>query len=234
MADKNELKMLKMLLHAGADPNLLDKNNASPLMRAIDSCEPAMVKYLLSHGAMVGLKRVFNKHELFLAIRQGNLVRVRYVFKKYSADLLKYRNKGGDTALHIAAEFGQTAIASFLLKTGADINRKNNSGDTALHLSVLNRKKNTVALLIKKGADVNVRNNSGETPLHGSVWCKSLVEKLIDAGADVDARDNFGDSPLNHAIESECYSVVEFLIQSGTQFSTKGFYGQSSLHKSVH
>lgn len=227
----DERRILKMLLKAGADPNKLDCKNNSPLLSAIERSDVSMVTSLLSHGAQVGLKRVYKEHDIFLATRKGNLVRVKYLLKKNGESYLSFRDVNGDTLLHIAAEYGHTGLMEFLLKRGVDINKKNHEGNTALHLAASNRKRHCVSLLIVKGALLNARNNSGETPLHLSIWSSIMIEKLIDGGADADARDNFADTPLNHAVESECLKGAEKLIQLGADLEARGFYGQTALHK---
>ncbi|MCM8534400.1 MAG: ankyrin repeat domain-containing protein [Lentisphaeraceae bacterium] len=234
MATKNEVKIMKMLLKAGADPNLLDQNNTSPLSRSIERSEVVMVKSLLSHGAMVGLKQVYKDHDSFLAARSGNLVRIKYLFKKGNVGLLNIRDKNGNTLMHMAAECGHQNVVEFLLKKGALINRKNSEGNTPLHLSVSNRKSNALAFMVKKGANVNARNNSGESPLHLAVWSTVYVEKLLDAGADINARDNFSDTPLNHAVENDNIKSVDKLLKCGADVNYRGFYGQTALHKASH
>jgi ankyrin repeat protein len=230
-----EVRILKMLLKAGADPNLLDCKNSSPLSRAIERSDLSMVKSLLSHGAMVGLKRVYKEHDIFLATRKGNLVRVKFLFKaKPEAHYLNYRDNSGNTLMHLASEYGHPDLMEFLIKRGAEINRKNHEGNTPLHLSVSNRKRQAVALLLMKGVDINARNNSGETPLHLSIWSTVMIEKLLDVGADIDARDNFGDTPLNHAVESDCLQGAEKLVHLGADLDARGFYGQTALHKACN
>jgi len=40
-------------MHAGSDGNAMTWNGATPLMRAIESCKPDVVKYLLDCGVSV-------------------------------------------------------------------------------------------------------------------------------------------------------------------------------------
>jgi uncharacterized protein len=234
MAIKNDVKILKTLLKAGADPNLLDQNNTTALSRAIERSDVSMVKSLLSHGAMVGLKRVYKEHDIFLSARSGNLVRIKYLFKNSSEDLIRIRNKTGNTLLHLSAECGHQKVIEFLLKQGAEINRKNHEGNTPLHLAVSARKPHALSLLVKKGANVNARNNAGEAPLHYAVWSTNMVEKLLDAGADINARDNFSDTPLNHAVENDNEKSVDKLLKCGADVNIRGFYGQAALHKATY
>ena len=63
--------------------------------------------------------------ELIVALNQGN------------NSTNWYKNKNGNTALHIAAGEGHINIVEILLNRGIDINSKNNDGDTALHWACL-------------------------------------------------------------------------------------------------
>jgi ankyrin repeat protein len=76
-----------------------------------------------------------------------------------------------NTALHIAALFGQANMVKLLLKKGADINRKNRVGFTPLHFAAIHGSENTIKalannpdcdLLIQGGADA-------QTALHQAV-----------------------------------------------------------------
>ena len=69
------------------------------------------------------------------------------------------------SALADAAEHGDKANVSTLLKTGADVNVAQVDGTTALHWAAYNDDADTVALLLKAGANVNAVNNYGVPPL---------------------------------------------------------------------
>lgn len=49
--DEEGMKIVRMLIDAGANVNVRDPNEETPLMNAIVSNNPAMVKYLIEHGA---------------------------------------------------------------------------------------------------------------------------------------------------------------------------------------
>lgn len=69
--------------------------------------------------------------------------------------------ESGYTALHYAAERGNTKIVQLLVENGADINAKNDFGNTPLLLAINFSMKDTVVYLLANGADVNVRNKDG-------------------------------------------------------------------------
>ncbi|KAL0165409.1 hypothetical protein M9458_041162, partial [Cirrhinus mrigala] len=46
-----QLDIIQLLLEAGASVDLPTLNGATPLMRAIESCRPSCVEYLIKAGA---------------------------------------------------------------------------------------------------------------------------------------------------------------------------------------
>lgn len=75
------------------------------------------------------------------------------------------------TALHGAAANGHAAVASILIKHGADINAIHNEG-TALQLAIDRGHNDVVELLLKHGADANLweRAIRGETDSEDVTW----------------------------------------------------------------
>ena len=48
-----KLEVIQILLHAGANPDIRDNNDETPLLKAIQSAHPSAVQMLLQHGASV-------------------------------------------------------------------------------------------------------------------------------------------------------------------------------------
>jgi len=55
------------------------------------------------------------------------------------------------TALHLAAQDGNTEAAAHLLRGGANVDARNARGQSALHLAALAQSPETVELLLKSG-----------------------------------------------------------------------------------
>lgn len=73
----------------------------------------------------------------------------------------------GLTALHLAADRDNLAVAMLLLDRGADVNARSNGGRTPLHLAARSATASTVEMLLERGrADPNVQTAKGRTPLH--------------------------------------------------------------------
>ena len=76
----------------------------------------------------------------------------------------------GQTALHIAAMWGNTLSVKFLIDAGAEVNQQNEGGMTALHSSANGRgepakRVEAAKVLITAGADTRSTNNGGLIPM---------------------------------------------------------------------
>ena len=69
------------------------------------------------------------------------------------------------TPLHLASQFGNTAIAKLLLEHGADANANDQEGLTPLHYASRKGESELISLLIHYKAKVNAMSNNGWTPL---------------------------------------------------------------------
>ena len=84
-------------------------------------------------------------------------------------------NEHGQTLLHnIVTCCFNPDVVEFLLKHGADPNKKDLRGNTPLHCAI--RDVDAVKLLMKYGADVNALNFSGYTPLK----CAIILSQIAD------------------------------------------------------
>jgi ankyrin repeat protein len=90
----------------------------------------------------------------------------------------------GDTALILAASFGDENMVKFLLSKGADINAKLNDGTTALILATMNVAVENIKLLLASGVDINAKTSNGVTALSyaKSIQRDDIVQLLEQAG----------------------------------------------------
>ena len=82
------------------------------------------------------LGRRMSTFDLFSAVRDGNAEVVhRLLQTRQFRARLNARNEWGDTALHLAAEGGNSEICHMLKAAGASVTVRNNRGETCLHRS---------------------------------------------------------------------------------------------------
>ncbi len=124
----------------------------------------------------------------------------------------------GMSALHWAAEIGDTEMLQMLIIAGANTEAVTRIGDyTPLHVASEAGHGEVVRALLEAGANVEARRAfAGTTPLHlaaaaGSV---SAIDALVDFGADIDARESeWGQTPLIFAASRNRVEAVKALLE---------------------
>ena len=123
-------------------------------------------------------------------------------------------DRGGMTALMVAAREGQSAAMQILLDHGADTDRQDHDGFTALHFAAQENAEDCAELLLRMGAGVDIRDKHGNTPLARAVHSYrdegALIPLLLRQGADPDATNLYGSSPRKLAYLIANYSPRRF------------------------
>jgi len=77
---------------------------------------------------------------------------------------LAARDLAGQTATHVAAEYGSTQCLGYLLGSAVNVDASDNSGDTPLHRAVWQGRRDCAELLVEYGANIEATNALGHTP----------------------------------------------------------------------
>ena len=125
----------------------------------------------------------------------------------------------GMTALHWAAEHGQTELAGVLVFAGANLEAATRLGAfTPLMVASRAGRPAIARLLVDAGANLAATTETGETALHFAAWSGSseIVATLVGEGADVNARESAnGQTPLMFAAAYGRAGVVRTLLEAG-------------------
>ena len=160
-----------------------------------------MARFWLSHGLVPLSAAAFRSdtEEMRSLIEQGADANVS--------------DRNGNTALHIASDYGSQPAVKILLPMIHDLNAGNGWGYTALHYAAKNGHIEILQLLISNGADVNQQNAFGRTPLHAAAQIPSTApaKLLLAAGADPDIRDADGLLPIDIAKQRQNERVSRLL-----------------------
>ncbi|KAJ0965490.1 hypothetical protein J5N97_026628 [Dioscorea zingiberensis] len=148
---------------------------------------------------------------------------------------------GGNTLLHIAAQYGQPRIAEEVCRRECSlISAVNTRLDSSLHLCAKSGHLKVSEVIInymKKGGfeDVlRVKNMNGDTALHEAVRAGHvhMVKKFISVdAASASIVNNAGMSPLYLAVMRNSLAMVEALLQPSSSYAGPG--GQTALHAAV-
>lgn len=131
----------------------------------------------------------------------------------------------GMTALHQAAERGDSAGAARLLRAGANVNAKTRIGDyTPLHIAARAGAAGAVGALLAAGADAKAITTSGATALHfaAAAGDASVVSALLARNANPNARETeWGQTPLIFAAAANRPEAIRALIKGGADPSAR-------------
>jgi ankyrin repeat protein len=218
---------INIILAAGADINVRDKDEYTPLHHAALKGDFALVRLLVDNGAdakasTLGGITPFNQakykgyleicdflqahgaYNLLEAARCGDLQSVIQFFP----DQKNIKTPGGNTPLHLAAMFGHKQVIEFLLQNNIDVNACDDANWMPIHCAITHRKPNRsdiVELLIKHGANVTfVDPKTGWNLLHFAILWRDLptIKILVTNGVSLNETNKEQKStPLALAIE---------------------------------
>ena len=229
------LRVVKLLLDAGANPNVEYDERETPIYIAIylarygdDLTSSKLVKMLLDAGAM-----------------PNNATK-------------------GLTPLHVALKLGKIEVVKVLLKGGADPNIRNLEGETLLHVAdnylrnggpynfytetFMDYKKRLtieriVHVLLDAGADPDPAkkiDSIRDAPLHLAIssWKNiDIVKHLLDSGANPNRTNRQGETPLHVAagnrINRANIEYINLLLDAGADHNQADMVGYTLLHKAA-
>ena len=152
------------------------------------------------------------------AAQRGDLAGIRRLLARGGAGV-NVAQGDGMTALHWAAERGDSLMTAALLRARADMGARTRVGDyTPLHLAARVGDAGTVRALLAAGADVKVTNAAGATALHlaADAGNADVVRALLARGADPNARESmWGQTPLVFAAERDRADAARALLAGG-------------------
>lgn len=159
--ENDHVEISEFLLNAGADTNLPDDENYTPLICACEENRPELAKMLIYHGANIYKER-WTVHD-----------QVRF-------------NWGNGSAVQMDTMFGDNDSWDVVTEKAADIGYQNKHGETGLMLACKDKVSDieTILEIIEAGADINLKDNSGRSALdylieNSDLKIKALGEKLM-------------------------------------------------------
>jgi ankyrin repeat protein len=238
------LDIVTLLLKSGADVNIQNSNNKTPLDLALingrldtarclaewmgnaDSLDrlnilpdslPGAEGPTSGHGTSSNIPDG-TRASLHDASKAGDLELVRSLLEVGSH--VNERDTYAWTPLMYASKHGITEVAKLLIEYGADVNARDSIGWTALQAASRYGQADVVGLLLNHGADVNAMNQDQWNALHLAVFDSSpfeTVKTLLEKGADVHVRNDIGRTPFQTATRSGDRKLMQLLLEFGAR-----------------
>uniref|UniRef100_A0A336MN10 Poly [ADP-ribose] polymerase n=1 Tax=Culicoides sonorensis TaxID=179676 RepID=A0A336MN10_CULSO len=219
------LDIMDILLHAGAQPNILDGLGQTALHRAVKadnlqacrlllsfSVDPNIVSlqgYTAGQLASENILKILQdppsdtidiESQLLEASKAGDIDTVKSIIQSHP-HTVNCRDLDGrhSTPLHFSAGYNRIAVVEILLENGADVSKADKGGLVPLHNSASYGHYEVTELLIKYGANVNVADLWKFTPLHEAAakGKYDIVKLLLKHGADPTKKNRDGATPLD-------------------------------------
>ncbi|MEI8244547.1 MAG: ankyrin repeat domain-containing protein [Lentisphaerota bacterium] len=184
----------KILMDAGCDINLADKNGVYPLL--------AMVKSFKADYKQAEPKQSSQETPELMQLFADSNVKVQTLPEKSAASglglmknmlaagsAINTADRNGETPLQAAIRAGNMTFLPLLLASGADMNCRDKDGATPLLTAILDNNYDLAALLLGSGADTEIADKEGLPLLTIAarlkpldIFCLLLLHKQDDSG----------------------------------------------------
>jgi ankyrin repeat protein len=228
----------KMLLDAGANPNLKNRYELTPLQIAIDNGDAGMARLLIKAGADAKALAPTGETVLMTAARQGNAGIVKALLEA-GAPVDAKDDAFQQTALMIAVREGRTEAVRELIAAKADVNAQTKAGRAPAHRLPAENSGSKGLGIIRGGwpADRGMRNPvpGAKTPLIYAAREGRVEEAklLVAAGAKLETTDANQMTPLITAIVNNKLDAARYLVEAGADINAVDWYGETPLWAAV-
>ncbi|UJR37741.1 hypothetical protein I4U23_030436 [Adineta vaga] len=241
----NNENAVHQLLAGGADPNIVDENENSPLHLStifMSRSDQSNILFALvsQHPELLCLKNKNSLIPLHIALKNFDYQSIGYLMPENEGKLIEQAQRSllimdsiGRHSLHYAANSGLiTFIERYFKSMTKDIiNQQDSFGLTPLHYACIKwHGLDAIDILLKLGGDVNIKCHTyGAIPLHYIlVYCYSsdTIEQLIKAGSDALISTKHGETCLSYGIMQNDIYLLKILFKSIKESAT---YDKSKL-----
>ncbi|KAG5672899.1 hypothetical protein PVAND_002987 [Polypedilum vanderplanki] len=191
---------VRFLIDSGYDVNNPDDEKIYLLHWSAINNRKDVIKLLLEKGASVNvIGGELESTPLHWAVKQGHLAATVLLMKAGSDPLIQ--DAEGNQCIHLAAQFGHTAVVAYLIAKNVYVDTYDGNGMTSLMWASWKvMTLDPVRLLLTLGANSNLQDlQHGNTALHWAILSRNFraVHTLIFKGkANLDLENKKGDTPL--------------------------------------
>ncbi len=206
-AENGFVKIAKILIANGADLDVKDHEDMTPLMKAAQFGYLDMVNLLLDSGAKINEIDDAGWTALILAIEKG-YSEIAEVLVKSGADI--WQKRKGMTSFDVAVMHRNPVIVRLIYEEYVSQKKQANEPYVDLEFAL-------ESSMTKIRCKLNGKASEDELFKAAKQGEVTKVQYLLDSGADVSFRDENGKSAMSIAAENGHEDVVKFLIKNHHQ-----------------
>ncbi|XP_059909492.1 death-associated protein kinase 1-like, partial [Gadus macrocephalus] len=145
---------------------------------------------------------------------------------------LLFSAQSGETALHVAARYGNVDVVTYLCSVKANPDLSDREQETPLHCAAWHGYSAVARALCQAGGHVDAKNREGESPLltASARGFADIVECLAEHRATMEATDKDGHTALHLAVRRCQLEVVLCLLRHPCHVDQQDRHGNTALH----
>ena len=222
--------MIRLLLESGADPNVWNKSNSSPLIEAAAKCRENAARMLLDYGADAYPTDGKGEPPVVRAAGSGSEGVVKLLLGAKGKDTTA-RVSQRELALVKASILGNRNIIVLLLEKGVNIDTEVYRRKTPLICAIDGRQIPTARLLIRRGAREDKPDEAGRLPLFMAVerGLEVVVKEIIKKTKNPDVQNAEGDTALCVAAAKGHEEIVKEIMKKTKNPDVQNAKGDTAL-----
>ena len=235
-SSSNKITAAKLLLEAGANPNLIfqdsligiNRQSTTALIKASENNNIKIMELLIKYKSDINKKNITDEQKdstmihvtnpILKATIEGNIEAVKCLLSHGA--LIDVTTKTGDTPLLLACYYGHTKIVKLLIENGANIKHISEDNKSVLVIACENDNHKIVQILLENGVDPN-NDQSIEGLDH--YYCKGfsialnmyslkIIKLLVYHGLKINPDDDYFKAQI-HNIDIYRVSLIKYLVE---------------------
>ena len=233
---ENHEDAIHVLLKAGSDSNIADKNGDTCLMWAVSGyCSKRELHAIIHQSADVNATNKNNHTALMLACKKSHEDAIHVLLQAGSDTNIA--DKNGETWLMCAVDgHCSNNVLRAIIDQGANINARSKNNCTALMKACETKHEDAINMLLQVGADTIIADDDGTTCLMYAVktdCSKEVLLAIIDHGADVNATNKHNRTVLIIACKERHEDAIHLLLKAGSDTNIADKNGDTCLMYAV-
>nr|XP_012142557.1 PREDICTED: ankyrin repeat domain-containing protein 50 isoform X3 [Megachile rotundata] len=239
---RQEVKLLKLLIDAGAKPSekvveddaskdAVSSSQVSQDVSPMDESPSEPLTELLGESGDINQADSCGRTVLHTLAADGNASLLELALATCPQAKLEATDRHGQTPLNLAARHGYADVVRVLLAAGACADHADCDGWTALRAAAWGGHTQVVEMLLEHGAMVDCADWDQRTALRAAAWGghEDIVKALLQHGADVNRTDDEGRTALIAAAYMGHSEIVEHLLDFGAEIDHADSDGRTAL-----